>query len=903
MEVIRLDKKQKISKKLKSKAKVAGVKSTFKLNNNILMTSFGKGNDAILEKSIVNDKVTDLNEKKVFDVKVEDDILQIESKIISGSQISKASLEGKDGIGAKDELEKRYFGKAFQNENMRIQIIYNILDIDKILAVYANNILFALNNLRRKPLEEEELDYIGMIYTGADYKQINNPNPSNIKYYQKNKIAGEGLKKYCDEIEEYAVYFGDTLCKIEERTTTTPKGKVVTEKVAFLKKPEEIYNLMRVISIIRQSTFHGETFSSRGKMLYNLEIQNAEIQSTINKYYATEIEKINIDFVQNNTRNMRILFNIYEAEAESEQEVLTQQFFDFVIMKDNLNLGFSLRTLREIMMEYNDAVVLKDKEYDSVRRKMYMMLDFILYKHCIEKNLTDGIVEKLRKSQNENEKQSIYTESAQQIWKEVRDTVIVKMLPYMNGDYISSIDESAELIKNKWLDGRRLKTNANLFAAAIYIMTLFLDGKEINELVSQLINKFENISSLIQTLESVGEKCTFLDNYKLLCDSKNIAKELRIIKSIARMKKTLPVVNTGIYRDAVSFLGLPGEDVHKYVNEKLAGKDKGLINFITNNLIKSSRFQYISRYCNPSKARKIAENCKLVNFVLKRIPESQINRYYESVHGPEQFTQPDERIDYLADIITGMSFKNMDSTTLKSAKDNIETERKKAVLTVIYIAVKNLVNINARYVMAISAFERDASLFDEKVYFSRKTREEMKRKGEYKEPNYLALADMYMERLKSEIVGLQKQKQALSPEERNRMTRVNKKITKRQHVIDCIVENKLEFDAKVYKAYRDIVVHLNAVSNANLYIQDIDEITSYYDVYQYVIQRCIIERLKPEQRNSYINAFADCLAEYKAYNKNFVKVLNLPFAYNQPRYKNLTIKDLFNDKDDKQNKN
>ena len=54
--------------KKKSSAKAAGLKSTFVLENNkLLMTSFGNGNKAVIEK-IIDEKVDSVNEPEVFSV-------------------------------------------------------------------------------------------------------------------------------------------------------------------------------------------------------------------------------------------------------------------------------------------------------------------------------------------------------------------------------------------------------------------------------------------------------------------------------------------------------------------------------------------------------------------------------------------------------------------------------------------------------------------------------------------------------------------------------------------------------------------------------------------------------------------------------------------------------------------
>ena len=59
--------KNKEDKKIKSLAKALGVKSAFSLGDDkILITSFGKGNDAIIEKAIEKEEVIDKNNPVMF---------------------------------------------------------------------------------------------------------------------------------------------------------------------------------------------------------------------------------------------------------------------------------------------------------------------------------------------------------------------------------------------------------------------------------------------------------------------------------------------------------------------------------------------------------------------------------------------------------------------------------------------------------------------------------------------------------------------------------------------------------------------------------------------------------------------------------------------------------------------
>lgn len=63
-----------------------------------------------------------------------------------------------DYLLLKDQYEGRFFGRTFAGENLRIQIVYQILNLQKTLGVFVNLALFCLNNLQRtgEPVTEED---------------------------------------------------------------------------------------------------------------------------------------------------------------------------------------------------------------------------------------------------------------------------------------------------------------------------------------------------------------------------------------------------------------------------------------------------------------------------------------------------------------------------------------------------------------------------------------------------------------------------------------------------------------------------------------------------------------------------------------------------------------------------
>ena len=152
-------------KRMKSNAKAAGLKSLFSLSDGEqLMTSFGRGNEALPEKRIRNGCIDSLREdgKESFSAALTDCGYRVRGRVEGNADdpARSARMAGDDLIGARRALEMRYFGKTF-SDNIHIQLIHAIMDIYKILAVYANNIVYTLDHLDRSG-DATENDFIGM---------------------------------------------------------------------------------------------------------------------------------------------------------------------------------------------------------------------------------------------------------------------------------------------------------------------------------------------------------------------------------------------------------------------------------------------------------------------------------------------------------------------------------------------------------------------------------------------------------------------------------------------------------------------------------------------------------------------------------------------------------------------
>ena len=94
---------------------------------------------------------------------------------------------------------------------------------------------------------------------------------------------------------------------------------------------------------------------------------------------------------------------------------------------------------------------------------------------------------------------------------------------------------------------------------------------------------------------------------------------------------------------------------------------------------------------------------------------------------------------------------------------------------------------------------------------------------------------------------------------------------------------------------------MNALRNADRYIPDINSVGSYFELYHYLMQRTIMDQIEFDRKKGIVaetdiinsNRYSELVRTHGTYCKDFVKALNIAFAYNLPRYKNLSIDELF----------
>lgn len=936
----------------KSIAKANGLKSTFKLGNDeYFMTSFGKGNKAQEEKYIKDTAVKDIHKTFTAVVKNEQ---QTTIKGVTGIATD-VQMPTKDNnqLQAKSVIEEIFFGQAF-NDNIHIQIAYNVMDIKKLLSVYANNIIYTVNNLLRIDYDK---DFVGMLGTMNDLSKVQAAYSiietdlivkNDRGFYRKYKdgpynfnvsaLNNEQSRRKLSYVIEKAGYSSNYKGRIEFSNLSNaiekdlgftdfryiesaaesyePIKNMGLDKCAnyfsdvFADKDgninlDYIYESLRLLGTMRQTAFHSDDFKDESSRILNtytlFEIDDKaakETRTVLNAITKNKIEAINNNFINTSTVNLNILFSAY---PETDKKNLIKNYYDFAVRKTYKNIGFSVKTLREVILsEENDIKKLNEKEYDSVRQKLYSLLDFVIYTYYLNNDekafafvdsLRQLTVAKDEEITLDDKKLNLYRVEAKELWNNIKTIVMNKVVPGVdkcksNGGIKSLSTEIDDNLKSEILSAVQNSSELSYFAKAIYCICAFLDGKEINMFIDSMINSFDNIVSLVKIAEYANIDVEFLDNYDFFNNCEKYADELRFIKSIARMnkgKKATKDSNVNIkgfqYYDAAAILGEADEDrvTALFKLDERSTKehkvDHTLRNFFINNVINSNRYNYVIRFINPTNARVIMKNKALVSYAISDIDDKQVIRYCESTQIPYNEKTPnlEEMRSALVEKLLKVDFDTFAKVS-NNSEEAVEKERLKSLvglyLTIIYLITKSLVRINTSYSIAFSIFERDCMIMGRKAKSNPDENSCFIKNISFKNKNsnYWGLTEYFIKN-----------------------NRVNDRVR------NLALRNKNHYNNDTFRFFRNNVEHLAVISKFPNYVDEIKRVNSYFDLYHYLMLRILKEG---DGKNSSIkNEFTferlDSALSYQSAWKDFLYGILAPFAYSPARYINLACKNKF----------
>ena len=910
----------------KSKAKRMGIKSTIVTERGIAINSFIE-TIGVSGKKVPNVEVFSSpdgeciyqsNYKALKRAEIEPEIIQVYTADETTRLFNPAKRLGADYIDIKDELEEKFFGKKFPADNLHVQIAYNVLDIKKHIIQFVNQIIYTFYNINRTTIDYESFqDLIGTIFTFRRYSELDFSKVKNL----------DELDKLLDGVSFYDAYFPGVF-----KFPKKKENEQVTDKVREECKDHN-FNVLRLLSLVRQACEHEDLRNGAADvMLYDLKGglhgENQELLKFLDELYQKVPASFNKGFVKNSANNLYMLSKIYPNVPLDD---LVKKYYFYVAIKSQNNIGVNLRLARDIIIE-KYMPTLKDKCYDTARSKLYTLLGFVLFESVKDNKLVAGTVDRLRKNETEEGRLQIYVDFADTAWglynKQLKNTVQV-FSEELKNKFNSVLEKSLSVQGKDYALG---KQNVSYFSKQILLLTKFLDAKEINILLTGLISRFDNIADLIDCANECGVQVSFKKRYALFNDARAVSNELRIIKNVARMKTEETTVKNCMLIDAANFLGLKQPilqwcecttDEQRAVNKAFLGRiqppaQKGekinhqLRNFIINNVVKSRWFFYLARYTKPSVCRKIMKDERLIQFVLKEIPDTQIVRYYKSVSGydpKDAFIARDYLMKRLRNFTVDELFSEVESLTVqenRSMHDMSKKQKSRALvrlyLTVAYLAIKGVTSVNTVFSIAFSCLERDLTLKQglQKEDFLSFTRYYVERDG--------ALVRKY-----NQIRDRIRDDASLSREEKRKeyaqLIPILKNMHYDLHSYYCVRNNYEEARAiirnvgktqiSLSKRYRDVVAHLNVAAKLDKYLGEMQTITSYYSIYVYSLERMLID-----EQLAFVNKINDALSQFilkcssriqkrGGYDRDMLWVINAPFAYNLARYKNLSIEDLF----------
>lgn len=642
-----------------------------------------------------------------------------------------------DALCLKPYFEKDFFGRTF-TDNMHIQAIYNIFDIEKILAKHITNIIYTVNSFDRN-YNQSGNDTIGFdINYRVPYSEYgggkdSNGEPKNQSKWKKR----DNFIKFYNEAKPHLGYYENIFYD---------HGEPISE--------EKFYNYLNILNFIRNNTFH---YKDDDIELYSENYSEEFVFiNCLNKFVKNKFKNVNKNFISNEKNNLYIILNAYGKDTENVEVVkkYSKELYKLSVLKTNKNLGVNVKKLRESAIEYGYCPLPYDKENDvvklsSVKHKLYKTYDFVIthYLNSNDKLLLE-IVETLRLSKNDDEKENVYKKYAEKLFK--ADDVInpIKAISKLFAEKGNKLFKEKIIIKKEYIEDVSIDKNIYDFTKVIFFMTCFLDGKEINDLLTNIISKLQVIEDHNNVIKAIANNKDavykdYSDKYAIFRNAGKIATELEAIKSIARMENKIEnAPQEPLLNDALLALGVSKTDLENTYNKYFDSKEKAdkqsqkVSTFLMNNVINNNRFKYVVKYINPADINGLAKNKHLVKFVLSKIPEEQIDSYYKLFSNEEE-PSCEEKIKLLTKKISKLNFQ----TLFENNKiPNVEKERKKAIITlyftIVYILVKNLVNINGLYTLALYFVERDG-------FFYKDICEKKDKKNSYKDVDYLLLPEIF----------------------------------------------------------------------------------------------------------------------------------------------------------------
>ena len=646
------------------------------------------------------------------------------------------------------------------------------------------------------------------------------------------------------------------------------------------------YNVLRTLSYIRQAIGHTNGSSFNNLLSIDKDLPEDLIQFIDEKFEEALVD-INRDFAKNAKVNLNVISYLKDIPYDDN---LLNKYYRFSMLKENKNIGINTTRVREELYEFyrnKKGIDFSETKFNSYRPKINLIYDYLIYEYLSGKSNT--YVEKLRNTVNDNQKDDIYREIARCFYNDNANMLFYNGNEQVNANinyYLFDKQGKKDCTVEAYnINNYETSNQFSTFSKVIYFMSSFLEKKEKNDLITALINKFDNINSLNKVYRELSHKeVEYGDKYKIFRNASKTTEKLRIVKNLSHMNNNDEDNAKKLYIDALKSLGCENCDevCDQFMNDETQHPFR---NFISNNIITSRRFIYIVKYTNPETIREYIECEKLIKSVLWSIPDSQIDRYCKILN--INLNEKHERKVNL--IYTQLKEFNYNKLTNYDYNNSNNLEKIKSLVnlyyTVVYISIKNLVNVNSIFTIGLECFERDYQILNDKT-------------------------DKGTDAFKSRAKELSLLKKVID-EYYSKYKDVKNENFKKKHDYEYLIKyydtfNNIDHMDEIFKQLRNEIMHLSIVSKAKDYLKDVDlhyddlknkEVPVFYELYTYVLERIMLDcKLEDDNKNPLIEKYRSDILKFKTYNKNMLHILFTPLAYNLARYKNLTIRELFYDK-------
>lgn len=845
-----------------SNIKRMGVKSIhYNKNNIIIEDSFSNKNEIIYDAEY--DDVNELKNLKKL-TKNSNNKNTVEFKDVlndSGFELSK-KVNNEDLISKINSIKSKSYIQNILNitdeNNIEIQIYQNYEDIRKLITIVCGHIFYSINSIVSidfKGIDNLKFDKIGTISVKTEFE----------KYRSKTNEDDE-LKVLIESMKKVFKNFGIGLNSFSKRKNKNSNSGEDERRDNIL-----IYDYLRMFSAIRNFALHGSLTNEAIACL-----------DSLSKIAQKDLMSFGRTFVKNNLKYKNILSSVYGN--------VFYEFFDYSVYASMKNLGVSIEKIRKYVMEgVGENSRVSSQNMAEYLNKLKVVLGFAIFKKIKEENV-QNIIQLLKEAKNEDEKEEIYKKIATRFLRNEQKLIqnieysVSKNLGKVFGDFgninlDSKMNEVGLICENGFLN-------------MLYVFTKFLTKQEANNFFAKLITKVESIKNLIELTKVFGIKLN-IENFKsfeniisINSNFEKLQKQLEILKNLRSNKQN---DQNDIQKEHPNYNKvLNCFETNSYTYDKLAKEieiasktkknEKPLKQFLRNSIINSKSYKYITSVTDTKICPKIMKQRELVSFAIDSIlgvnskeksPSDEVVvskdkepmlKYIKTIWCDYMRSEYSDRMRFsyaalcdLKGVVSELTFEKISESVFTNSRNNY-LALVKLYFNVCYLVVKNLTTQNTSYLIAFEDLEQHNRLIsNSKVdcsvveHFINNTQKQNTRS--YKQLFVL---------LESDYI---------------------KDYYKKQEYFNLI------------KDYRNCVTHCFLLSDLSLFDTEIKNITSYFALYQILIQRWLKTSKKEKLDFVWGKKFDEffSLDKNKSYSTRFTIALNFPFAYNMARFNNLTI--------------